>query len=392
MPKLTTRKVESLKEPGMHGDGEGLYLRVGATGCKSWILRTVVYGRRRDLGIGSALLVSLAEAREAARALRKVARSGADPDVVRKREHLTFKEATLRVHKNLLPTWRSKRTGQIWLASMEQNAFTLLAKRPIATIGASDILKVLEPIWTEKNDTATRVKQRLSTIFDWAKGAGHYPMENPVNGLKSALVRVKSQPVHMAALSWQGLPAFFAKLNEREGTSARALEFIILTASRSGEVRGARWDEIDLEACIWTVPADRMKATKPHHIPLAPEAVALLAKVRGLDTELVFPSPNRSREGKVRPMSDMVFKALMDRMAVKDITTHGFRSTFRDWCSESAHADREVAEAALAHAVGTKVEQAYARPDLFERRRRLMETWARFTSGAAGDVIQLARA
>lgn len=389
MPKLTVRKVDSLTEPGMYSDGDGLYLRIGPKGGKSWILRTVVFGRRRDLGLGAASLVSLAEAREAARALRKLARAGEDPDTVRKREHLTFEEAALRVHKSLMPTWRNARTAQIWLGSMERFAFPTLAKRPIATIGTSDIHKVLEPIWTEKHDTATRVKQRLATIFDWAKGAGHFSHENPVNGLKKALPVVRVEAEHMAALPWQDLPAFMAELADREGTSARALEFIIFTASRSGEVRGARWAEI--EGDVWTVPAERMKSGKPHRVPLTDEALAVLEAVKGLDADFVFPSVSKTKLGESRPMSDMVFKALMDRMKREGITTHGFRSTFRDWCSESAHADREVAEAALSHALGNTVERAYARSDLFERRRHLMETWAQFATGKTGQVVKLVR-
>ena len=390
MPKLTVRKIDSLTEPGMFSDGDGLYLRIGPTGGKSWILRTVVFGRRRDFGLGAASLVSLAEAREAARALRKMARAGEDPDTVRKREHLTFEAATLRVHKSLMPTWRNARTAQIWLGSMERFAFPTLAKRPIATIGPADIHKVLEPIWTEKHDSATRVKQRLATIFDWAKGAGHYPHENPVNGLKKALPMVRVEAEHMAALPWQDVPAFMAELAEREGTSARALEFIIFTASRSGEVRGARWTEI--EDGVWTVPAERMKSGKPHRVPLTDEALAVLEAVKGLDADLIFPSVSKTKLGESRPMSDMVFKALMDRMKRTGMTTHGFRSTFRDWCSESAHADREVAEAALSHALGNRVERAYARSVLFERRRHLMEAWAQYATGKAGKVVQLVRA
>lgn len=392
MPKLTARKVESLKEPGMHGDGDGLYLRIGPTGGRSWVLRTVVYGNRRDLGLGSASLVTLAEAREAARELRKEARAGGDPDTIRKRETLTFEEATKRVHGNMLPTWTSKRTGQIWLGSMERFAFPQLAKRPIVTIGAADILKVLGPIWTEKNDTASRVKQRLSSIFDWAKGAGHYPHENPVNGLKKALPMVKAQVKHMPALPWAEVANFMAQLGDREGMSARALEFIILTAARSGEVRNARWEEIDRDAKVWTVPAERMKTGKAHRVPLSTRAMAVLETVVGHDDNLIFPSPNRSRLGNVSPMSDMVFKALMDRMKVSGVTTHGFRSTFRDWCSESAHADREVAEAALSHSLGNKVEQSYARSDFFERRRSLMEKWDMFLTAKSGTVVRLVRA
>ncbi len=223
MAKLSARKVETLKVPGMHNDGGGLYLRVAASGGKSWILRTRVYGATRDLGIGSASLVSLAEARDTARTLRKIARAGGDPDSIRKRETLTFEQATKRVHANLLPTWRSARHGEIWLSALERYAFPHFGKRPIASIGTADLLKALTPIWASKFDTANRVKQRIAAIFDWAKGAGHYPHENPVNGLKKALPAVKHRAEHMNALPWQELPAFVADLGGREGLSARAL-------------------------------------------------------------------------------------------------------------------------------------------------------------------------
>ncbi|WP_339951641.1 integrase arm-type DNA-binding domain-containing protein [uncultured Albimonas sp.] len=376
MPKLTARKVDTLKEPGLHGDGGGLYLRVAPTGGKSWVLRTVVHRRRRDLGLGSASLVTLAEARELARKYRKIAREGGDPDTLRKREQLTFEEAAHCVRDNLRPTWRSERHAEIWLSSLDRFAFPLIGKRPIDTLGTADVLRVLQPIWTNKNDTARRVKQRLTVIFDWAKGAGHYPHENPVNGLKNALPPVKPQAEHMAALPWADLPAFMTELSTREGISARALEFIILTAARSGEARGARWAEISGD--VWTVPAERMKTNKAHRVPLSAAALATLESLRGLDPDLIFPSPVRGKSGQSRPLSDTVFKALMDRMDREGLTTHGFRSTFRDWCAEAARAEREVAEAALSHAVGDRVERAYARSDLFDRRRGLMEEWSAF--------------
>lgn len=365
----------------MHGDGNGLYLRIGPTGSKSWILRTVVHGRRRDLGIGSASLVSLAEAREKARELRKIAREGGDPDAVRKRESLTFEEAAKRVHASLLPTWRSAKHEGLWLAAVERYAFPQLGKRQMTTIGTADLLQVLSPIWTEKHDTAKRVKQRLAAIFDWAKGAGHYPHENPVNGLKKALPSPKYRAQHMPALPWRKLPDFMADLRWRDGVSARTLEFLILTAARSGEARGARWCEI--EGDLWTVPGERMKGGVTHRVPLSAEALAVLEKVRGLGGDLIFPSVKRGAKGEERPQSDMVFKALMTRMKHDGFTTHGFRSTFRDWCSESAHADREIAEAALAHFTGNKVERAYARSDHFERRRALMEEWGGYAAKQA---------
>ena len=379
MPSLTTKKVAALREPGMYGDGAGLYLRVGPTGGKSWILRTAVHGRRREIGLGSASLVSLAEAREEARRLRKLARAGGDPLAARRRESLTFAQATERVHANLVPTFRNPKHAAQWLAALERYAYPTLGERPLDSIGTADVLAVLSPIWTTKHDTARRVRQRLAAIFDWAKGAGHYAAENPLNGIKRALPAVKRRAEHMAALPWREVPDFMAELREREGLSARTLEFVILTACRSGEVRGARWAEIDGD--VWTLPGERMKRGIPHRVPLSPEALGILERVRGLGAELVFPGP-APRKGPKRevPQSENVFRALFARMGREDMTAHGFRSSFRDWASESAHAQREVAEAALSHAVGDEVERAYARSDLFDRRRELMDRWGRSIS------------
>lgn len=391
MPKLSVKKVDSIKEPGFYGDGEGLYLKVGIGGARSWILRTVVHGHRRDLGLGSASLVSLAEARAVAREYRRIARRGGDPDAVRKQETLTFEEAAKRVHSQLLPTWKNKKHAETWLATIESYANPKLGKRPLHTIGTADILGVLAPIWTEKHETAKRLKQRIATIFDWAKGAGQYPHENPVNGVRKALPVVKRRKDHMAALAWRDVPAFFHDLGEREGVSARTLEFLILTATRSGEARGARWSEFDPEKKVWTIPGERMKRGVPHRVPLSDAALEVLRKVEGLDAELVFPSTHLGPNGFARAQSVMVFKSLLNRMGRDGFTVHGFRSSFRDWCSESARAEREVAEAALSHATGNEVERAYARSDLFERRRALMDAWAQFAAGSAGDVVRMVR-
>ena len=389
MPKLTARKVDNLREPGFYGDGEGLYLKVGTGRSKSWILRTVVHGRRRDLGLGSASLTSLAEARTRARAFRKVAREGGDPDTIRKRQSLTFEEAAKRVHAQLLPTWKNKKHAETWLATVETYANSKFGKRPLHTIGTADVLSVLSPIWTEKHETAKRLRQRLSTIFDWAKGAGQYPHENPVNGLKKALPTVKRRPEHMASMGWPDLPAFMKDLSEREGISARTLELLILTATRSGEARGALWREIDFEAREWLIPGTRMKRGLPHRVPLSDAALAVLKRARSLDADVVFPSSQSGPHGEAQAQSVMVFKALLKRMGRDGFTVHGFRSTFRDWCSERAFADREVAEAALSHATGNEVERAYARSDLFERRRVLMDAWAHYAIGGSGDVVEL---
>lgn len=392
MPKLTAKKVENLRKPGFYGDGEGLYLKVSRSGGRSWILRTVVHGRRRDLGLGSASLIPLVEARTKSREYRRIAREGGDPDTIRKRESLIFAEAASRVHAQLLPTWRNRKHAETWLATVENYANPKFGTRPLHTISTADILSVLAPIWTEKHETAKRLKQRLATIFDWAKGAGHYPHENPVNGIKKALPTVKTRPEHLAALGWQEAPEFMAALGQRDGVSARTLEFLILTASRSGEARGARWSEIDLGAKVWTVPGERMKRGLPHRIPLSEAALAVLERVRDLDPVFVFPSLQRGPQGETREQSVMVFKSLLTRMGREGFTVHGFRSTFRDWCSESARADREVAEAALSHATGNEVERAYARSDLFERRRALMDTWGRYATGKAGGINQMVRA
>lgn len=380
MPKLTARKVEGLKEPGMYGDGEGLYLCVSTGGTKSWILRTAVYGRRRELGLGSATLVSLAEAREESRRLRKVARAGGDPDTIRNRETLTFEEAAKRVHKKLEPTWSNPKHAAIWLSAIEAYAYPHFGKRPINKVATPDVLKALEPIWTTKHETARRIMQRISTIFDWAKVAGHYPFENPVTGVKKALGAVNTKTKHMASLAWLELPAFMSELALREGVSARTLEFIILTATRSGEARGARWREIDIKERVWTVPAERMKRRIPHRIPLSRASCDILERMVGMDSDLVFPSVQANRAGIARVQSVNVFQALLRRMERDGFTVHGFRSTFRDWCSEDAHAEREVAEAALSHATGNEVERAYARSDLFDRRRTLMEQWGRYAT------------
>ncbi|MDF0602688.1 integrase arm-type DNA-binding domain-containing protein [Psychromarinibacter sp. C21-152] len=395
MPRLTVRKVDALREPGMYGDGDGLYLRVGPFGAKSWILRTRINGRltaggkplRWEGGLGSVSLVSLAEAREAARELRKIARAGGDPGAHRNREALTFEQAARRVHSSLAPTWRNPKHSQTWLSSIENYALPEFGRKPIQDVTTADVHAALAPIWTEKHETAKRLKQRISSVFDWAKGAGHFEGENPVNGLKKALPPVKHKAKNMAALPWREVPGFFSALKERDSISALALQFIILTAGRSGEVRGARWSEI--EGDIWTVPGERMKRGEVHRVPLSAAALEVLESARGLDPDFIFPSPSRGKSGQARPLSDMAFKPTLIRMGFERISVHGMRSAFRDWASESAHAEREVAEAALSHAVGNAVERAYARSDLFERRRALMEAWGSFCCGRDIKVVEL---
>ena len=402
MPNLTVKGVAATKQAGLYGDGGGLYLRIGPTGAKWWALRTVIRGKRRELGLGSADLVTLAEAREKATAFRKAARAGGDPDAdrknaaeaIRKAEQqalMTFEEAAKQVYAALLPTWKNAKHAETWWATMDAYALSHFGKKPIHTLTSADVLAAMSPLWTKTPETAKRLRQRISAVFDWAKGAGHYPFENPVTGIERSLPMVKRETEHLASLPWRDLPTFTAQLADREGVSARCLEFAILTAARSGEARGATWAEIDLVGKVWLVPGDRMKRGLPHRVPLSRAALEVLEKVRGLDPALVFPSVQRGADGAGKDMSDMVFKALTDRMGRKGFTTHGFRSSFRDWCSESAKADQEVAEAALSHASGNAVSRAYARSDLFDRRRVLMEAWSSFATGATGQVVRLVR-
>ena len=389
MAGLTDLRVRRLKQPGVYGDGEGLYLNIADGGTKSWILRATVKGKvtpsgrpyRAEIGLGSVSLVSLADAREKGRELRKLARSGINPLDAKRKETLTFEEASRRLHAELSKTWRSEKHGKIWIAAMQNHVFPTIGSSEIERIGTAEVLTVLSPIWVEQHETARRLKQRIAAVFDWAKGHGHYSQENPVNGVKRALPSVKRKTEHMAALPWQAVPGFMSDLAARDGISARTLEFIILTAARSGEARGARWSEIDLNNEVWTVPANRMKRNLVHRVPLSPAAMAVLERVRGFDPDFVFPSIQRGKSGETKQQSVMVFTSLLKRMKRDDITTHGFRSAFRDWCSESARAEREIAEAALSHAVGNAVERAYARSDLFDRRRDLMEQWAQYVKG-----------
>jgi len=260
---------------------------------------------------------------------------------------------------------------------MRKHVFPAFGGRKIDTIGVVDVRKVLEPIWTDKHETARKIKQKIEAVFDWARAEGHYGPENPARGVKRGLKPQPRNPVHLAAMPWPELPAFYKPLDERDGVSAWTLQFIILTAVRSGEAREARWAEFKGNA--WTIPAHRMKTGRAHIVPLAPEAQRILEKVHGLDAEYVFPQRSRTKEGAGKPQSVNVFRALYRRMGCDGFTTHGFRSTFRDWCGEAADVPREVAEAALAHVPG-QVERAYRRSTLFDRRRLLMEDWACFAA------------
>lgn len=365
--------------PGRHADGGGLYLAVDDTGARRWVLRTTVHGKRREIGLGPVSLVPLAEARETARRLRKVAWEGGDPIAERDRERrrsMTFEDAARKVHaEQIEPNAKNGKHVRQWIATLEAHAFPVIGTRPVHAVDQADVLRVLSPIWTETPETARRMRQRLRTVLDWARTAGHREGVNPVEGVERGLARQRARVEHFRALPWGELPALMPRIEAVRGMGALALRFTILTAARSGEVRGATWAEIDCKAAVWTVPAERMKAGRAHRVPLTPAALAILdaAAAQAVRPEaLVFPSTKAGR-----PLSDMTLAAVLKRLDVP-ATVHGFRSTFRDWTEEATAYPHEVKEAALAHVVGDKAEAAYRRTDLFEKRRALMGEWAAF--------------
>jgi integrase len=303
---------------------------------------------------------------------------------------LTFLNAAERLHAHLLPSWKNAKHASQWLATLKLYAAPFEGKA-LDAVTREDVKAALEPIWSAKPATAVRVRQRIRSVFEWARGEGLFAGANPVDGLSTALPKIRAARGHHAAMPWRDVPAFWTQLGERDGVAAACLRFIILTAARSGEARGARWDEIDLAGRVWNLPAARMKSAKAHRVPLSPDALDVLAKVREMDPVLVFPAPRRGADGAGRQLSDVTFAALCGRIGAEGHTTHGFRSSFRDWCSEAAKADPELAEAALGHSTGNAVTRAYARSDLFDRRRELMDSWARFCAGKSGQVVTFAR-
>ncbi|MGN6470170.1 MAG: tyrosine-type recombinase/integrase [Rhizobiaceae bacterium] len=380
MSGLNSKKIRECTSPGRYADGGGLYLHVREGGSRQWLLRVTVRGKRKDIGLGSVSLVTLAEAREVAHAMRKAARQGLDPLHERRRNKTipTYRDAAQHVWEANRNTWRNPKHADQWINTQTTYAFPTIGNLRVDQVTSGHVLDVLMPIWLAKEETARRLKQRMRMVFDWAKAAGHRSGDSPMEGIDKVLPRQKHEVKHHDALPWQAVPAFVLALRHREAgaVSAKALQFAVLTALRSGEVRLATWDEIDWNAKTWTVPAARMKMKREHRVPLAPAAIALLESCKEYGSGFIFPG---DRPG--RPLSNMAFAKLIERMDQSGFTPHGFRSSFRDWCSENNAAPREIAEMALAHKVGDKTELAYARSDLLERRRELMTKWAAYVCG-----------
>ena len=382
--KLTKKLVESLGA-GRHGDGGGLYLVVDPSGARRWIVRVVVKGQRNaqgaplrtDFGLGGADVVTLNQARERALEYRRMAKAGVNPRFNAKRDIPCFEEIARQVHIERLPTWKNPKHGDQWINTLRDYAFPKIGRMPIDSIGQPEVLMCLSPIWTDKHETARRVAQRIKTVLDVAKSKGFRSGENPVTAIQDAQVlpKVKAKPKHHSAMAWKDVPAFYADLKTRDAMAAKALMFTCLTGSRTSEVLGMQWGEIDLAARLWTCPAGRMKGEELHRVPLTDEMLAIIVPLRAMQSDYVFEGQKRHK-----PLSNMAMLMLLRRMEVEDVTVHGFRSTFRDWASEIANAPREVAEMSLAHKVGSDVERAYARSDLLERRRLLMDQWSQFVA------------
>ncbi|WP_394199950.1 tyrosine-type recombinase/integrase [Litoreibacter albidus] len=391
--KLTKKLVENLG-PGRHGDGNGLYLVVDPSGARRWIVRVVVKGQknkkgaplRTDFGLGGADIVTITQARDRALEYRRMAKQGLNPRFAAAQEIPTFEEVAQQVHIERMPTWKNSKHGQQWINTLRDYAFPKIGRMPIDSIGQPEVLMCLSPIWTEKHETARRLSQRIKIVLDVAKSKGFRSGENPVTAIKDAQVlpRVSTKPKHHKAVRWQDMPGLFEVLRTRDGMAAKALMFTALSASRTTEVLEMRWEELDVEARLWTCPAARMKTKVEHRVPLTAPMLSTVEELRALNSEFVFEGQKRHK-----PLSNMSMLMLLRRVTNGDATVHGLRSTFRDWASEVANAPREVAEMCLAHRVGSVVEKAYARSDLLDKRRVLMEQWSSFiTSKRSGDITK----
>jgi integrase len=387
--ELTALHIKRQDKAGMHAVGgvSGLHLQVTDSGSKSWILRTMVGKKRREIGLGGYPALSLADARTKAQKLKDQIENGIDPVTVRREarnkllaeqaSEITFRECAEGLIKAKSPEWKNDKHRDQWSSTLKTYAYPVIGNRIVSEVTLDHVKKILEPIWKEKTETAKRLRARIENVLDWAKVQKYRSGDNPA-AWKGHLDKLLPSPgkiakvEHHRAIAVKTLPKFFKELQARSGMGARALEFLILTATRSGEVRAATWDEIDFNEKVWTIPASRMKAGKEHRVPLSTYALTLLESLpRFKDVPQIFPSERNT------VLSDMSLTAVMRRMNAEAVP-HGFRSTFRDWAAERTNYPREVAEMALAHTIENKVEAAYRRGDLFEKRKAMMGEWEQF--------------
>ncbi len=387
---LSAAFVRTVSKPGMYSDGHGLYLRAEQSGTKQWVLRVTIDGKRSMMGLGGFPTISLADARELAADNQRLIRQGRNPLSEKRQAALersrpavpTFAEASERVIEMRRPTWSNAKHASQWTNTLATYAHPLIGRKPVDEITTADVLAVLAPIWTVKTETASRVHQRLQTVFDWVIAQG-WRLDNPAGkAIIRALPRVSRLKRHHTALPVAEVPAALRTVRESTADLATrlAFEFLVLTAARSNEARLATWPEMDLESATWKVPAERMKARSKHEVPLTRRALEILSEAReldGRDSGLVFPSAGRGKA-----LSDMALTVLLRRLGIPAVP-HGFRSSFKDWCTKLGRGDDRwlLSEAALAHNLGNSTQIAYARDDLIELRRPLMDQWAEFLSG-----------
>jgi integrase len=401
--RLSPLKIKKLG-PGLHSDGLNLYLQVSESGARSWIFLYSRGGKSTSVGLGSIHTTTLAEARDIAHDLRRLLRDGVDPLEARRAakaqkalahaKTITFENAAKQYITAHCTGWRNLRHASQWRDSLATYAFPVLGALPVRSIDTGLIMQVLEPIWGTIPDTAARLRGRIESIWDWAKVKAFCEGENPARwrGHLDKLLPKKSKvrkPKHHTALPYREMPAFLVEVRKQQGIAARALEFTVLTAVRSGEALGARWSEIDLTERVWSVPAERMKGGREHRVPLSDRAVETLEEMqasRDVEGDFVFPGGQRGK-----PLSENAMYVRLRRMGCGDLTVHGLRSTFRDWAAEQTSYANHVVEQALAHAISNAVEAAYRRSDLFEHRRRLMQEWALFCAAprAEGEVVPI---
>ena len=376
---LTPAFIRNVNQSGRYCDGQGLYLDVRPTGSRGWIQRLTIRGRRTELGLGGFPLVSLKEAREKAFANRKLARDGGDPRAEKRRAESmpTFADASRTVWKQLRPGWRSPLHARLWLGSLERHVFPHIGKMPIAEVTSADVIGILAPIWHQKAPTARKLRQRIRAVLEWAVAMDLRP-DNPCDRIGPVLGAQGNAVRHMRALPHGEVASALrtVRASKARPVTKLAFEYLVLTATRSGEVRGAVWTEIDRDEGVWRIPARRTKGNREHRVPLSRSALEILkeAKVLGRGNRLVFP-----RVGG-KPIGNTAMSELLRGLRIAAVP-HGFRSSFRDWAAEETDHPREVAEAALAHKVRNPIEAAYRRTDLFERRRRLMDDWADYLAG-----------
>jgi integrase len=402
---LTATGISKTRKVGYHADGGGLYLQVAPTGAKTWIFRFTRRnaegkGTRREMGLGGLNALTLAQARQKAATCRHQVLNSIDPISARNAGELanrlerartiTFAEAAKQYIASQKAGWKNAKHAEQWTNTIETYCGPVFGRLAVADVSTDLVLRVLEPIWPTKTETASRLRGRIESVLDWAKSKGYRTGDNPA-AWKGHLDTVLAQPSkvkevkHHPALPFAQMGDFLKALRQRPGIAAKAVEFGILTAARSGEVRGAQWAEFDLEAKTWTVPAERMKMKREHRVPLSDSAVAIVESMAKLKQgDLVFPAARAKA-----PMSDMTLTAVLRRMERTDITVHGFRSTFRDWAAECTDYPNHVVEMALAHAIGGAVEAAYRRGDLFEKRRDLMQAWADYFEQQVASVIPM---